>query len=296
VVRDSVAPPDTGDILASLSTDELTRFARGLNRMETQFDFQQFRSGDLVTKHQLIREAVRQITQSIKQDSSLFLAELLRHWPDVMSYEPYWRSRRGLSEQARVVFLYGLPARIESHPATSIEREYQTWTYAYQDSTDQFVFLDRKGYGEFDLVHATLPGGRSNENWEREIPWIPVPVDTTAIPVAEQVGVEPVAPPVDTTMAPPAAVDTVPAPELPTEVETVQVDTAAVAAQPADTSPVDTAAVEPMPVPELPLEQDSVQVDTAAVEVLPADTSSIDTTGTDSLQDEPSLIDTTQVP
>lgn len=284
-VREAPAAVDSGDVLVALSTAELTDFARGLSLLQPELDIQRFRSLDSAGKCQMVRDAAGKVARGLSQDSSLSLDELLRRWGHVKAYERD-RSRltppmAGLTEQGRTMFLYGLPATIETYPATSALREHQLWTFTYPwrpttahehvflrehqlwttypDSTDQFVFMDREGYGEFTLVHATVPGTVRNENWRRELSWVPVPVSTAAPPAAEVEEEGMVPTPVDTAQAEPALVDTLVAPE-----------------------------------PEVGA--DTTAVDSAAVELVPPDTTAADTTAADTLLLEPALIDTIRRP
>ncbi|UCH63840.1 MAG: hypothetical protein JSU77_05190 [Fidelibacterota bacterium] len=254
VVREVPVPGDSGDILVGLSPAELTDFARGLRMLPTGLNLQRFRSIDSTGRLQIVRDAAREIAHGLVQDSSLQTGELLRRWGLVKAYDRDWRSRRQLTEQGRTMFLYGTPAAVETYPATSTLREHQIWTYIYADSigpsgqasrTDQFVFVDREGYGEFALVHATAPGAVQNDNWRRELSWVPVRVDEQVTPAAEEV-IEEVAPAVvlDTVLAEPALLDTLTTPGPQALPDTLTMDTLAVMPVPSDTTAADTTAVD----------------------------------------------------
>ncbi|UCH10802.1 MAG: hypothetical protein JSU61_02630, partial [Fidelibacterota bacterium] len=196
VEGDTVAAPDTMDVLTALSAADRMRFARGLSKLPADLDIQKYRSGDLAAKDRLIREAVDQLASDLEGDPGSVLAELIRTWPRATAFEPNWRNRRRFTEQGRTVFLHDLPATIETYPATSLRREHHIWTYVDQDRTDTFVFVDQQGYGRFTLAHATVPGTLTDENWERRVSWVPVPVDAPAKEHMEEVRDEIAAPPV----------------------------------------------------------------------------------------------------
>gem|GEM_PF-6575883 len=330
VVREAPVPSDSSDVLAGLSPAGLTDFARGLILLPTELDPQRFRSMDSTGRRQIVRDAAREVAHGLVQDSSLHIGELLRRWEQVKAYDRDWRSRRRLTEQGRTMFLYGPPAKIETYPATSVLREYQIWTYTYADSTDpsgpdglsgtgQFVFVDREGYGEFALVHATAPGAVQNEDWRRELSWVPVQVDKQAIPAVEVIEEEAAAAVVDTVRAEPASVDSlaVPAAEVgekgavsapvdttqaePASVDSLVVPATEVGEEGAVSAPVDTTQAEPAlidtlttPGPQVP--QDTLIMDTSAVRLVPSDTVTVDTTAVDSLPLEPAIGDTTTTP
>ncbi len=308
VVREAPAPSDSGDVLMGLSPAGLTDFARGLRLLPTELDPQRFRSTDSTGQRRMVEDAAREVAYGLVQDSSLHTGELLRRWRQVKAYD---RDRRRLTEQGRTIFLYGPPAAIETFPATSIMREHQIWTYTYADSTDPsgqasrtglFVFVDREGYGEFTLVHATAPGAVRNEDWRRELPWVPVPVDERATPAAEVIEEEAAAAVVDTVRAEPASGDSlvVPAAEVGEEdVVSAPVDT--VRAEPAGgdslvvpaaevggkdvvSAPVDTVWAEPA-------SGDSLVVPAAEVGEEDVVSAPVDT-----VQAEPALIDTLTAP
>ncbi|MFB0515620.1 MAG: hypothetical protein ACETWG_03340, partial [Candidatus Neomarinimicrobiota bacterium] len=216
VVGEELIPSDTGDVLVALSSARLFDFASGMSMIQPELDLQQYRSGDLANRHRMIRVAVGRLAREFNRDSTTYLAELLQRWPQVKAYDPGWRARGRLSEQGRTIFLHGLPTTIETYPASSALREHHIWTFVYPDSTHQFVFVDRKGYGEFALVHATKPGVVWNENWRRELPW--VPVTPAAAPEAEVV--EPAA--VETVAPEPVIIDTLAAPALELEAEVAE--------------------------------------------------------------------------
>ncbi len=73
-----------------------------------------------------------------------------------------WRTSRG-----RVFILYGPPDQVERVPAESGGKPYRIWYYYKIEDGVEFIFVDRTGYGEFELVHSTKRGELQDENWQR---------------------------------------------------------------------------------------------------------------------------------
>jgi GWxTD domain-containing protein len=73
-----------------------------------------------------------------------------------------WRTDRG-----RVYLLYGEPDQIERVPGEAGTKPHQKWSYFNIEKGVEFVFVDRYGNGDFQLVHSTKRGELQDENWER---------------------------------------------------------------------------------------------------------------------------------
>lgn len=71
-----------------------------------------------------------------------------------------WRSDRG-----RIFILYGNPDEIERFPAQADSKAHQIWAYFSIESGVEFVFVDRVGYSDYQLVHSTKRGELSDETW-----------------------------------------------------------------------------------------------------------------------------------
>jgi GWxTD domain-containing protein len=76
--------------------------------------------------------------------------------------EQGWKTDRG-----RVIILYGKPNNIEKHHVTIGQRPWEGWYYYEIEGGVEFIFVDRSGYGRFDLVHSTAQNEILDENWQR---------------------------------------------------------------------------------------------------------------------------------
>ncbi|MBN2011282.1 GWxTD domain-containing protein [candidate division KSB1 bacterium] len=72
-----------------------------------------------------------------------------------------WRSDRG-----RVLLVYGKPDQIDISEATVNTRAYQIWYYYDLEGGVEFVFVDYRGIGKFELVHSTMKNEIQDYDWE----------------------------------------------------------------------------------------------------------------------------------
>ena len=74
-----------------------------------------------------------------------------------------WRTDRG-----RVFALYGKPEEIERHPSDAA-KPYEIWYYYHLENGAQFVFVEKSGFGDYELVHSTKRGELEDDGWMRFI-------------------------------------------------------------------------------------------------------------------------------
>jgi len=97
----------------------------------------------------------------IKRSDYLKLVEIADEKYHEMGKEG-WRTHRG-----RVFILHGEPDDIERYPSMGESKPYEIWRYHKIEAGVEFVFVDRLGYGYYELVHSTKRGEFRDENWER---------------------------------------------------------------------------------------------------------------------------------
>ena len=73
-----------------------------------------------------------------------------------------WQTDRG-----RVYILYAEPDEIERFPNSGDSKPHEIWHYNQIESGVIFVFIDRNGFGDYQLVHSTKRGELQDESWQK---------------------------------------------------------------------------------------------------------------------------------
>ena len=71
-----------------------------------------------------------------------------------------WETDRG-----RVIVVYGEPDQIDRMYNDPGSKPHEIWSYYQIENGVRFVFIDRRGFGKFELVHSTKRGEVMYENW-----------------------------------------------------------------------------------------------------------------------------------
>jgi len=72
-----------------------------------------------------------------------------------------WRSDRG-----RIYILYGPPDEIDRYPSAGESKPYEIWRYHSIESGVEFIYINRWGFGDYELVHSTKRDELRNEQWQ----------------------------------------------------------------------------------------------------------------------------------
>jgi GWxTD domain-containing protein len=75
-----------------------------------------------------------------------------------------WRSDRG-----RVFITYGPPDEYERYPSRSDTKPFEIWHYNNIQGGVVFVFVDRTGFQDYQLVHSTHRSELRDDNWQQYI-------------------------------------------------------------------------------------------------------------------------------
>jgi GWxTD domain-containing protein len=74
-----------------------------------------------------------------------------------------------LSDRGRVYILYGEPDQIENTASDGRSKPYQIWHYYGLERGVEFIFVDRLGNGDYQLVHSTKRGELRDDKWEEQL-------------------------------------------------------------------------------------------------------------------------------
>jgi len=77
---------------------------------------------------------------------------------------PGWRTDRG-----RILITLGEPDAIDRRYAEAQVPDHEVWSYERVEGGVLFVFMDRSGFGDLDLVHSTKRGEIYNPEWMQSI-------------------------------------------------------------------------------------------------------------------------------
>lgn len=73
-----------------------------------------------------------------------------------------WKTDRG-----RVLIQYGSPNNIEKQQSSIDSKPWITWEYYDVEGGVRFIFIDRTGYGSFQLVHSDARNEIQDNDWQR---------------------------------------------------------------------------------------------------------------------------------
>lgn len=77
-----------------------------------------------------------------------------------------WKTDRG-----RIILTYGRPDEVERNPHSVNTRPHEVWRYFDIEGGVEFVFVDKQGFGDHELVHSSARNELQDYNWQR---WIEV--------------------------------------------------------------------------------------------------------------------------
>jgi GWxTD domain-containing protein len=73
------------------------------------------------------------------------------------------------ADEGRVLLTYGYPDEIERFPSSTSNLAYRIWRFFSIQGGVEFIFVDKRNMGEYELVHSTARGELYDYEWRR---WI----------------------------------------------------------------------------------------------------------------------------
>ncbi len=71
------------------------------------------------------------------------------------------------TDRGRVLLMYGRPDEIERFPFSMGHRAYQIWHYYSIQGGVDFIFVDKREMGDYELVHSNARGEMYDPDWQR---------------------------------------------------------------------------------------------------------------------------------
>jgi GWxTD domain-containing protein len=75
-----------------------------------------------------------------------------------------------LTDQGRVFVMYGEPDQVERNYSRAEIPDHELWRYDRLEGGVYFIFMDKNGFGELDVVHSTMRGEIYYPNWQMLAP------------------------------------------------------------------------------------------------------------------------------
>ena len=154
----SAPAPVAGNILAALDPDSVVQWMRYLM---TKDELKQTQRLTDEGKQRFVNEYWQTQDANNPGASDRYFARVFEaNRRYTFLKRPGWKTDRG-----RVYILYGEPDHVTQNYAVAGQADNEIWDYDQLDGGSTFVFLDRNGFGDLDLVHSTKRGEIYNPNW-----------------------------------------------------------------------------------------------------------------------------------
>lgn len=163
-----VAAQTTTDLqLENMTEEELDEIFGPLKYIAKSAEIKRYKKSDVTGKRQIIahfwderdRDRSTLINESkIEFENRLMFVNQQFSTPR----QKGWRTDFG-----RVYLMYGPPNEIERFPSSLQRKPYQIWHYDEIEGGVIFVFVDKSGFGQYELVHSTARSELQDSNWMR---------------------------------------------------------------------------------------------------------------------------------
>jgi GWxTD domain-containing protein len=152
--------------LSKLTEEELDKKFGPLSYIASNMEKTQYKKSDLVGKRTIINNFWKNKDPNPETQINEAYIDFTRRYQRAetafnQGFRKGWRSDRG-----RVLIKYGEPSEIERFPSSISNRPYEIWHYNEIEGGVIFVFLDKSGFGDLELVHSTARNELQNPDWQ----------------------------------------------------------------------------------------------------------------------------------
>ncbi|MFA5727909.1 MAG: GWxTD domain-containing protein [Candidatus Neomarinimicrobiota bacterium] len=155
--------------LEGKSEEELDEIFGPLRYFATETEIKRFKKSDINGKKQIILSFWNhrdKNPQTPINEERIEFEQRLRYVNEQYSTK---RASGWKSDFGRIYLMYGIPSEIERFPSSLESKPYQIWYYNEIEGGVKFYFVDKTGFGTYELVHSTARNEMQDINWQR---WI----------------------------------------------------------------------------------------------------------------------------
>ena len=158
---------DLQEYYNELTEKELDEKFGPLAYIATNLEKVQYKKSDVVGKRNILNNFWKTRDPNVDTKANESYVKFVRLFQKAESafkngFRKGWRSDRG-----RILIKYGEPDEIERHPSSIDKKPYNIWYYNEIEGGVQFIFVDKTGFGDMELVHSTARNEMQNPDWER---------------------------------------------------------------------------------------------------------------------------------
>ncbi len=73
------------------------------------------------------------------------------------------------TDQGRVYIMYGPPDEYDLHPNEIDSKPYEIWYYHRMQGGVEFIFVDKTGFDDYELIHSTHRNELRDDNWRLQV-------------------------------------------------------------------------------------------------------------------------------
>jgi GWxTD domain-containing protein len=157
---------------ASMTEEEVARSVEHINIIASETEKRRIRRiEDLNEKRRFLMEFWGKRDPTPGQHVNGFKEEFYQRLQYANDRYSNNRSEGWKTDRGRTILKYGMPSAVEPHLYDRDMEPYELWQYNNIPGEGQaiFVFADRNGFGEFELLHSTVSGEPKLPNWQQEL-------------------------------------------------------------------------------------------------------------------------------